>query len=251
MFDVQVNTAMSFMLRPQADMRQEITQDEFVLKPRVSVEQATDIFGNTVQRLVAPPGEFELSASVDALVGPTERVAEDAGFVSIHNLPAEILTYLLPSRYCESDRFGDMATQIVAGQALGSAQVQAITTWVRDKIRNVPLSSTFPVSAAEVNRRGEGVCRDLAHMGITLCRALCIPARLVVGYLDGLEPMDIHAWFEAYVGGRWWTFDPSVATAIDYRIVIARGRDAADVAIYNQYGPMLLPRYMRVSVSRV
>ena len=120
---------------------------------------------------------------------------------------------------------------------------------MRDHIRNTPLSSTYPVSATEVNERGEGVCRDLAQISIALCRALCIPARLVVGYLHELEPMDIHAWFEAFVGGKWYTFDPSVANTKGARIAIARGRDATDVAIYNQYGPLLLPTNMQVSVE--
>jgi transglutaminase-like putative cysteine protease len=113
------------------------------------------------------------------------------------------------------------------------------------------LSSTYPVSATEVNQRGEGVCRDLAHMGIALCRALVIPARLVVGYLHELEPMDIHAWFEAYVGGEWYSFDPACPDSREPRIAIAHGRDATDVAIYNQYGPMLLPRDMQVSVEKM
>jgi transglutaminase-like putative cysteine protease len=93
------------------------------------------------------------------------------------------------------------------------------------------------------------VCRDLAHIGIALCRALCIPARLVVGYLQNLEPMDIHAWFEVFVGGEWHTFDPISPPGAGARIAIAHGRDATDVAIYNQYGPLLLPREMRVTVE--
>jgi transglutaminase-like putative cysteine protease len=103
----------------------------------------------------------------------------------------------------------------------------------------------------EVNQRSEGVCRDLAHVGIALCRALCIPARLVVGYLHELEPMDIHAWFEAYVGGQWYIFDPACPQSPGARIAIAHGRDATDVAIYNQYGPLLLPRDMQVSVEKI
>jgi transglutaminase-like putative cysteine protease len=170
--------------------------------------------------------------------------------VEVPELPDDVLVYLLPSRYCESDRFGDMATEIVAEHQVGYAQVAAITTWVHDNIRNIPGSSTFPVSATEVNNRREGVCRDLAQIGIALCRALCIPARLVVGYLHGLEPADIHAWFQAFVGGRWYTFDPSSSLSRSGpRIAIAHGRDSTDVAIYNQYGPLLLPDAMTVTVE--
>ena len=141
-----------------------------------------------------------------------------AGFVEVSSLPEQVLNYLLPSRYCESDRFGDMAMEIVGNNSLGYAQVKALTEWVRNNIRYTPLSSTYPVSATEVNGRGEGVCRDLAHVSIALCRALCIPARMVVGYLYQLEPMDSHAWFEAFVGGEWHTFRPDICarTGITY-----------------------------------
>ena len=174
-----------------------------------------------------------------------------APFVPVSEVPDDALIYLLPSRYCESDRFGDMALELVEGCEPGYAQVAAITQWVRSNVRNEPLSSTYPVSAIEVNTRREGVCRDLAQLAMSLCRAICIPARMVVGYLHELEPMDIHAWFEAYVGGQWWTFDPAVEEQTAPRIAIARGRDATDVAIYNQYGPLLLPSDMRVWVSAV
>jgi len=144
-----------------------------------------------------------------------------------------------------------MAMEIVADKPLGYAQVEAITEWVRENIRYVPLSSTYPISATEVNGRGEGVCRDLAHVAIALCRALCIPARMVVGYLYELEPMGSHAWFEAFVGGQWHTFDPTFAHGLGWRIAVAHGRDAADVAVYNQYGPLLLPETMHVALDRL
>lgn len=101
--------------------------------------------------------------------------------------PHDALGFLLPSRYCESDRVGEMAAEIVAGHAHGNAQVVAITDWVRSAICNTPLSRTYPVSAVDINQRGEGVCRDPAHIGIALCRSICLPARLVVGYLLGLD----------------------------------------------------------------
>ena len=109
----------------------------------------------------------------------------------------------------------------------------------------------FQLSAAEVNQAGEGVCRELAHLGIALCRALCIPARLVVGYLYGLQPMDFHAWFEAYVGGRWYAFDPTQAEPRGGRVIVGYGHDAADVAIFNQFGPPLSPSRMMVRVEQL
>lgn len=245
---------MVFMLRPRSSPGQWVAGETYHLSPSIQVVEFTDGFGNLCQRLVAPVGDFEIRTSVDVML--TDQPGQSAAstgdsFVDVPNVPHHVLAYLLPSRYCESDRFGDMATEIVKNRQPGYAQVVKIGEWVRENIRNTPLSSTYPVSAIEVYQRREGVCRDLAHIGIALCRALCIPARLVVGYLHGLEPMDIHAWFEAFVGGEWCTFDPTSPRAIETRIAIAYGRDAADVAIYNQFGPLLLPYDMRVTVERL
>ena len=114
-----------------------------------------------------------------------------------------------------------------------------------------PNSNHFQLSAVGVNEQREGVCRELAHLGIALCRGLCIPARMVVGYLYGLVPMDFHAWFEAYVGWRWYAFDPTQAFPRGGRVSVAYGRDAADVAIFNQFGPALYPRLMNVQVEKL
>jgi transglutaminase-like putative cysteine protease len=241
---------MVLMLRPRSGPNQWVAREEYRLTPSVQVVEVTDGFGNLCQRLVAPVGEFGVFTSADVMVDDHQRREPDAPFVEIPELPGEVLEYLLPSRYCESDRFNDMATEIVGESPSGYAQVAAITDWVHHNIRNTPGSSTYPVSAVEVNERGEGVCRDLAQVGIALCRALCIPARLVVGYLHELEPMDIHAWFEAFVGGAWYTFDPANPVTRGPRIAIAHGRDSTDVAIYNQYGPLLLPDTMTVTVAK-
>ena len=248
-FNVAVSTPMVLMLRPRSGRNQWVASEEYQLSPTVQVDEYTDGFGNLCQRLIAPVGKFSVDTSADVLVTGLASASVNAPFVEVPDLPDQVLGYLLPSRYCESDRFGQMATEIVAGCQPGFQQVAAITDWVREKINYVPLSSTYPVSAVEVHQRGEGVCRDLAHIGIALCRALVIPARLVVGYLQNLDPMDIHAWFEVFVGGDWHTFDPVDPQAGNARITIAHGRDATDVAIYNQYGPLLLPEDMRVMVE--
>lgn len=248
---VAVPTPMVFMLRPRSSPTQWVSTEEYHLTPSLRVTEHTDSFGNLCQRLVAPVGNFQIRTSSQVLVSRTQTSTSDAGFVDVSLLPEEVLSFLLPSRYCESDRFGTMATEIVAGKQLGYAQVEALTEWVRDNIKYVPLSSTYPVSATEVNGRGEGVCRDLSHVAIAMCRALCIPARMVVGYLYELEPMDLHAWFEAFVGGQWHTFDPIFTDGHGWRIAVAHGRDAADVAVYNQYGPLLLPDTMHVAVDKL
>ncbi|MCZ6641187.1 MAG: transglutaminase family protein [Gammaproteobacteria bacterium] len=248
-FDVAVNTPMVFMLRPRSGPSQWVAGEEYRLSPSVQVVEYADGFGNLCQRLIAPVGEFHINTSADVMVIDQPSIPTVVPYIEVPELPDEVLAFLLPSRYCESDRFGQMATEIVGDSVPGYAQVTAITDWVDNRIRYTPLSSTFPISAIEVHEKGEGVCRDLAHIAIALCRALCIPARLVVGYLENLEPMDIHAWIEAFVGGRWYTFDPVRSPDNGGRIAIAHGRDATDVAIYNQYGPLLLPRDMRVTVE--
>jgi transglutaminase-like putative cysteine protease len=250
-FNVTMPTAMVFMLRPRSTARQWVASEKYQLEPALRVDEYTDSFSNLCQRLVAPVGDFFISTEAEVLVAPTPPGDVTAGFDDVSNLPQDVYSYLLPSRYCESDRFGAMAQELVAGCQPGYAQVQAIVAWVQENIAYVPLSSTYPVSAVEVNARREGVCRDLAQVCIALCRAMCIPARLVVGYLHQLEPMDVHAWFEVYVGGRWHTFDPTCNPELDARIAIAQGRDAADVALYNQFGPLLLPQHMAVTVERL
>jgi transglutaminase-like putative cysteine protease len=144
-----------------------------------------------------------------------------------------------------------MATEITAGQQSGYDQVAEIVSWLRNTISFRPGSSDVPVSAAEVNSRQVGVCRDMAHLGIALCRSLSIPARMVVGYLYRLEPMDLHAWFEAYVGGRWYTFDATQAELRGGYVAVGYGRDAADVAVYNQFGPAVYPTAQTVYVERI
>ena len=144
-----------------------------------------------------------------------------------------------------------MASSLVEGVAPGYDQCVAIVDYIRQTLRYVPGSGQAIVSAAEVNEQSEAVCRDMAHLGIALCRALSIPARMVVGYLEGLQPMDLHAWFEAYVGDRWYAFDPAQTSLQGGRVTIAFGRDAADVAIYTQFGEPVELREMLVGVERL
>ncbi|MBW8073604.1 MAG: transglutaminase family protein [Ferrovum sp.] len=248
-FEVSVATPFILMLRPRSGIQQWVARESYTLRPSVPVIEYTDNFGNLCQRLVAPPGEFSIHTSADILITDGIDVGPGAPFEDIQNLPDSVLTYLLPTRYCESDKFIDLGREIVAGAAPGYDQVAAIETWIRGTIRFNPYSTHFQLSAVEVNEQREGVCRELAHLGIALCRGLCIPARMVVGYLHQLEPMDFHAWFEAYVGGRWYTFDATQPSPIGGRVTVAYGRDAADVAVFNQFGPALYPRELSVHVE--
>jgi transglutaminase-like putative cysteine protease len=239
------------MLRPRSGAQQWVAREAYTMTPSVPVEEYTDSFGNLCQRLVAPAGWFNVHTSADVMTADSVDKSPGAGFVEIQKLPEAVLSYLLPSRYCESDRFGNLAREIVAGVPPGYDQVDRISDWIRDSIRYAPGSSAVPLSAVEVNGSREGVCRDLAHMGIALCRSISIPARLVVGFLYGLVPMDLHAWFEAYVGGRWHTFDPTEDALHGGRLAVAYGRDAADVAVYHQFGPPAVFSGREVRVERL
>lgn len=247
-FDVAVPTPFIFMLRARSGAQQWIANEAYRLQPSVPVTEFTDGYGNLSQRLVAQPGRFEVRTEAEVRTADMIDRAPGGPFVEIQDLPDSVLCYLLPSRYCESDRFGEMAASLTAGLAPGYDQVAAIERWLRERVRYTPGFSDIPVSAVETNERQAGVCRDLAHLGIALCRGLSIPARLVVGYLHGLQPMDLHAWFEAYVAGRWYTFDPTQSGPRGGYVVIGHGRDAADVAIYNQFGPPVYPSVQQVQV---
>jgi len=250
-FDITVPTPFVLMLRPRSGAQQWIAREEYRLVPSVPAFEFTDSYGNLCQRLIAPPGAFDVYTAAEVMTADFVDREPGAPFVDVQYLPDAVLSYLLPSRYCESDRFGQLAASITAGELLGYDQVAAIERWLRATILFQPGSSEIPVSAVEVYARQSGVCRDLAHLGIALCRSLSIPARMVVGYLYGLEPMDLHAWFEAYVGGRWYTFDATQAELRGGYVAIGYGRDAADVAVYNQFGPEVIPTLQRVRVQRI
>lgn len=250
-FDITVPTPFVLMLRPRSGAQQWIASEEYRVMPGVPVFEFTDIYGNLCQRLVAPAGFFRIHTAAEVTISDTVDRAPGAPFVDVQYLPDPILCYLLPSRYCESDRFGQMATAITMGECPGYDQVAAIEAWLRTNVRYEPGSSDTQVSAVEVSTRQWGVCRDLAHLGIALCRSLSIPARMVVGYLLGLRPMDLHAWFEAYVGGRWYNFDATQAELKDGYVAVGYGRDAADVAICNQFGPPVYPVAQLVNVEHL
>ncbi len=250
-FNIPEPVPFVLMLRPRSGAQQWIAREEYRLAPSVPVFEFTDDYGNLCQRLIAPTGAFTVRTSAEVMTADHVDQAFGAPFVEIQNLPDAVLSYLLPSRYCESDRFHTMATEVTTGQQPGYDQVAAIVTWLRNTISYQPGSSDTLVSATEVNSRQVGVCRDLAHLGIAMCRSLSIPARMVVGYLYELEPMDLHAWFEAYVGGRWYTFDATQTELKAGYVAVGYGRDAADVAVYNQFGPAVYPTAQNVHVERI
>lgn len=225
-----------FMLRPRSGLGQWVMREEFHLHPEVPVVEYTDLYGNLCQRLVMPPGEFHVFVQVRVRVPDTLDTCPDAVVAPVGNLPPEVLLYLLPSRYCQSDLLIDFAMSMVGDLPETYEQVAAIHDWIQENIRYDGNASDSSTSALETAGSRRGVCRDFAHLGIALCRALSIPARMVVGFLHELQPMDLHAWFEAFIGGRWYAFDATQPRTTGNRIVIAYGRDAADVALATMFG---------------
>ncbi len=246
-----VATPFLLMLRPRSGAQQWVASEQYVLTPSVPAVEFTDQFGNLCQRLVAPPGIFSIHTAAVIEAADAADSLRGAPFVEVQHLPDAVLPFVLPSRYCESDRFSQMAGAITDGYVPGYDQCSAIVDYIRSALQYVPGVGQQIISAAEVNGRTQAVCRDMAHLGIALCRALSIPARLVVGYLETLQPMDLHAWFEVYLGGRWYTLDPTQASLNGGRVSIAYGRDAADVAVYTQFGDPVDLVSMTVRVERL
>jgi transglutaminase-like putative cysteine protease len=230
----------SDMLRP----------DHMVCSPSVPITAYRDSFGNWCTRLVAPAGRFKMSA---------ESVLNDSGAVDpvspwleqrpVQSLPEEALLFLLPSRYCESDLLADVAWTHFGKSPTGWKRVQAICDFVHQHIAFGYGTSSPQKTAFQAYNDKRGVCRDFAHLAVSFCRAMNIPARYCTGYLGdiGLPPpyptMDFAAWFEAYLGDGWHTFDPRNNEPRAGRILIARGRDAADVALTTSFGPTTLESF--------
>jgi len=239
-----------FMLRPRSGWAQWVMREDFALKPRVPVVEYIDLYGNCCQRNVMPPGDFQFSMKCRAWAPDDLDSNPLAALQSVAQLPVEVLHYLLPSRYCQSDKLGSIASSIVGTTPRNHHQITRIRTWIHENIAYERGSSDSSTSALETVHTHRGVCRDFAHLGIALCRAINVPARMVVGFVHQLDPMDLHAWFEAYIGGRWYTFDATEDKPGGGRIVVAYGRDAADVALVSLFGNFTCTA-MRVSVEQV
>lgn len=239
-FEANAPTPLILMLRPRSGLGQWVTREEYTLEPGVPVVEYTDGYGNLCQRLVAPIGAFKVNSTACVETADAIDVSPGAPFVPVQNLPEGTLQFLLPSRYCQSDQLGSLAGEIVSTSTPGYDQVEAVRSWIQTNVEYRYGTSDASTAATDTAEKKIGVCRDFAHLGIALCRSLSIPARMVVGYLYELDPMDLHAWFEAYVGDRWYTFDATQEEPKGNRIAIAYGRDAADVALATQFGPLQL-----------
>ncbi len=225
----------TFNVLANTDPGQRLIDERIASTPAAPSELIVSSKGNRVLRAEASAGPFELKydATVETVRPP---LPADVKGNNPGRLPLAILTYILPSRYCESDRFTQIALDLFGKIDNRAEQVREICRWVDANIAYAPGSTDSRTSAWDVWTLRKGVCRDYAHLGIALCRALNIPARYVGCYAAGLAPMDFHACFEANLGGAWHLFDPSDQIAPEAIVVIARGRDAANAALTTIFG---------------
>lgn len=227
-----------------------VVPDNLVSDPPVPISAYRDTYGNWCSRLVAPMGEIRLST--DAVVrdsGERDEVVISAKQHAVQDLPDETLQFLLGSRYCETDLLSGVAWDLFGGTPEGWPRVQAICDFVHERVTFGYEHARATKTAWDTYNERTGVCRDYTHLAIALCRAMNIPARYCTGYLSDLGTAppygegDFAAWFEAYLDGRWYTFDPRNHVPRIGRVLMARGRDAADVPLSHSFGPNTLTSF--------
>jgi len=239
---------MILMLHAHPSRTQDLLRaDQMLTDPLVPLDTYEDVFGNTCTRIVAPAGSIRITT--DALIhdsGVPDPICLEAQEHPVESLPHHTLMYLLGSRYCETQHLMEDAWRLFGHLPPGWSRVQAVCDFAHDHVAFGYHFARPTKTAYEAYSERQGVCRDFAHLAITLLRCLNIPARYCTGYLGDIgvpvsdAPMDFAGWLEAFVGGAWHTFDPRNNQRRIGRILIARGRDAADVAISTGFGPSFL-----------
>jgi transglutaminase-like putative cysteine protease len=231
-----------------------VEPDQLRIEPEVNVDEYQDSFGNRCSRFVAPQGAVRLwNSTLIKDSGEVDAQNSMAREVPVDELPTENLRYLLSSRYCEVDLLSNIAAELFGGLPTGWQRVQAICDWVNQKVVFGYSFARSTKTALNVYTERMGVCRDFQHLALTFCRCLNIPARYATGYLGDIgvpptdTPMDFSAWFEAYLEDRWWTFDARHNHARIGRVLMATGRDAADVAITTSFGTSRLTKFTVVT----
>ncbi|WP_084518848.1 transglutaminase family protein [Bradyrhizobium sp. th.b2] len=235
-----------------------LTEHKIRFSPNVTYRNYRDSFGNVCTRLRAPAGLVEIhNRFIISDSGRPDDLAPDAPQIGVDHLPDDTLMYVLGSRYCDTQKLSSFAWSQFGNIASGWQRVQAICDYVHDRLEFGYHHARCDRTAAEGHEECRGVCRDFAHLAIALCRCMNIPARYCTGYLGDIgvpkdpAPMDFSAWFEVYLGGRWYTFDARHNHPRIGRIVIARGRDAADVAISIAFGPARLIKFSVFTEERM
>jgi transglutaminase-like putative cysteine protease len=243
-FDIDVPVPVVAMLNVHPSRRHDLQEPDLLeVEPAIETSQYTDVFGNLCTRFVAPAGSLRLTAStLVADSGQPDPVKPDAAEVPVAELPPEVLRFLMPSRFCEVDLLSNTAVELFGSVPRGWPRVQAVCDWVHEKVTFSYPQARPTKTALDVYTERIGVCRDFQHLAITFCRALNIPARYATGYLGDIgvppmpSPMDFSAWFEAFLDGRWWTFDARFNVPRIGRVLIATGLDATDVALTTSFG---------------
>lgn len=249
-FSVPAPTPLLLLLHTYPGCYQLLTPEHLLVAPEVPVEIFSDTFGNTCSRLVAQAGLLKLyNDAVAEVDGKPDTVDMNAQQLQIQDLPTHTLRFLLPSRYCEVDRLTEFAWRQFGSGVTGYQRVQAVCNYVHNHVQfGYPFADSSK-SAFDVFNQRKGVCRDFAHLAITLCRCLGIPARYATGYLGDIgvppnaDPMDFSAWFEVFLSNGWHTFDARHNHPRIGRIVMAHGRDAADTALTTSFGAMVLQQF--------
>ena len=255
-YDCPAPVPMLLMLSVHPSRRPDLeTPDWIRTDPALDVRQYLDVYGNICSRLLAPAGRVTLSADfIIQDTGLIDAYAPTAGETPIHELPDDVIVYLLGSRYCETEKLSQTAWSLFKDTPPGWARVQAVSDYVHNHIAFDYAAARPDKTAYDAWTEARGVCRDYAHLGIALCRGLNIPARYCTGYMGDIGVpvvgvMDFSAWFEAYIGGRWHTFDPRNNMPRMARVLIARGRDAVDVPIAVTFGEAHLAGFQVTSVE--
>jgi len=253
-FDIPAPVAMVALLNVHPSRAHDLVEpDVLQTEPKLDPTDYIDGFGNRCARFVAPRGQLRLfNSTLIQDSGAPDEYDWSARESAVGDLPNEMLTFLLNSRYCEVDRFSTIALELFGHIQPGWGRVQAICNWVNNKVMFNYQQARPTKTALDVFTERVGVCRDFQHLAITFCRALNIPARYATGYLGDIGvpvrlPMDFSAWFEAYLGGRWWTFDARNNEPRIGRVLMATGRDASDVAITTSFGQADLRRFFVVT----
>ena len=250
-YDCPSPSPMLLMLSIRPELQPDLETPSFLsVSPDIPVHQFIDSFGNVCSRILAPAGRLVLSS--DFIIrngGEHEPLPIGAVQHAIEDLPDEVLPFLLGSRYCQTDLMSDLAWSLFGRTELGWKRVEAIVNYAHERIEFGYQHARCTKTAWDAHEERKGVCRDYAHLAVTLCRAMNIPARYCTGYLGDMGtlppygPMDFAAWIEVYLGGRWYLFDPRNNIPRLGRILIARGRDAADVPITHTFGPNRLETF--------
>lgn len=238
-------TAAVMQVAPRAEPRVHMRREEW--DTDAEHHGYIDGFGNRCERILIPVGTSRIAYSAElSLTAPADRIAPGTPETPVEALPDGVLNYVMPSRFCLPDELGHEAWQLFGEMTPGWSRVQAIVDHVHNHLVFTPGGSNPWTTAADAYHARAGVCRDYAHLAITLCRAMNIPARYVFGYIPAIdcppptEEMDFAAWFEAFLDGEWHTFDARNNTPRTGRVIVGRGRDAVDVALITSFGPLTL-----------